>query len=88
MLGIFMSLPFSLLELPPQTHAFNMMFLACTLPDPGYHLRNHHTTIKNQKTMIRKTMYHRNRQPCRSAMLFIRLNVPDKIPPVSANASF
>lgn len=52
------------------------------------HRRNHHTTIKNQKTTARKTMYHSQRQPCRSAMLFILRNVPLRIPDVSENASF
>jgi hypothetical protein len=33
-------------------------------------------------------MYHSQRQPCRAAMLFIRRKVPDKMPDVSANASF
>jgi hypothetical protein len=50
--------------------------------------RNHHTTIKNQKTTIRKMMYHNQRHPWRPAMLFIRRNVPDKMPDVSAKASF
>jgi len=53
-----------------------------------FHRRNHHTTMKNQNTTTRKTIYHSQRQPCREAMLFIRRNVPDKIPDVSANASF
>jgi len=52
------------------------------------HLRNHHTTRKNQKTMTKNTMYHSQRQPCRVAMLFILRNVPERIPPVSAKASF
>jgi len=33
-------------------------------------------------------MYHSHRQPCRAAMLFILLNVPDRMDPVSENASF
>lgn len=33
-------------------------------------------------------MYHSQRHPCRSAMLFILRNVPARIPPVSVNASF
>lgn len=52
------------------------------------HRRNHHTMIKNQKTKTRKMMYHNHRQPCRSAMLFIRRKAPARIPDVSANASF
>jgi hypothetical protein len=44
--------------------------------------------MKNQKTKIRKMMYHNQRQPWRSAMLFIRRNVPERMPDVSANASF
>jgi len=52
------------------------------------HRRKNHTMMKNQNTMTTKTMYHSHRQPCRVAMLFIRRNVPDRIPDVSANASF
>lgn len=53
-----------------------------------FYRRNHHTMRKNQNTITRKTMYHSQRQPCRAAMLFIRRNVPDRMPDVSANASF
>lgn len=52
------------------------------------HRRNHHTTMKNQKTRMRNMMYQSQRQPCRSAILFIRLNVPESMPEVSAKASF
>jgi len=52
------------------------------------HRRNHHTTMKNQNTNTRNKMYHSHRQPCRCAMLFIRRNVPARMPEVSANASF
>ena len=44
--------------------------------------------MKNQKTMMRKTMYHSQRQPWRSAMLFMRRKVPERMPEVSAKASF
>lgn len=44
--------------------------------------------IKNQKTKMIKMMYHSQRHPWRSAMLFIRLNVPASMPDVSENASF
>lgn len=53
-----------------------------------YHRRNHQTMMKNQKTMMRNRMYHNQRQPCRAAMLFIRRNVPLRMPEVSAKASF
>jgi len=53
-----------------------------------HHRRNHQTTMKNQKTMTMKTMYHSQRHPCRCAMLFILRNVPERIPDVSAKASF
>jgi hypothetical protein len=33
-------------------------------------------------------MYHNHRHPWRSAILFMRLNVPARMPDVSANASF
>lgn len=52
------------------------------------HLRNHHTMMKNQKTTIRKTMYHSQRHPCLAAILFMRRKVPARIPEVSENASF
>lgn len=44
--------------------------------------------MKNQKTVMRKTIYHNQRHPCRVAMLFMRRNVPASIPDVSENASF
>ena len=50
--------------------------------------RNHHTMMKNQKTTMRKTMYHNQRHPCLAAMLFMRRKVPARMPPVSAKASF
>jgi len=53
----------------------------------GYR-RNHHTTTKNQKTRMRKTMYHNQRHPWRSAILLMRRNVPARMPDVSENASF
>lgn len=53
-----------------------------------YYRRNHHTIMKNQNTMTRKTMYHSQRQPWRSAMLFMRRKVPERMPEVSAKASF
>ena len=52
------------------------------------HLRNHHTMMKNQKTMRRKIMYHSQRHPCRAAILFMRRKVPARIPDVSEKASF
>ena len=52
------------------------------------YLRNHHTTMKNQKTKTRKRIYHSHRQPCRSAMLFSLRKVPLRIPEVSEKASF
>lgn len=33
-------------------------------------------------------MYQSQRQPWRAAMLFMRRNVPERMPDVSANASF
>lgn len=39
-------------------------------------------------TRTRKTMYQSQRQPWRSAIVFIRRNVPPRMPDVSANASF
>lgn len=56
--------------------------------DNGCHRRNHQTTMKNQKTTMRKTMYHSQRQPCRTAMLFMRRKVPARMPDVSEKASF
>lgn len=53
----------------------------------GYR-RNHHTTMKNQNTTVRNTIYHSQRQPCFDDMLFMRRNVPDSMPDVSENASF
>ena len=44
--------------------------------------------MKNQKTIMRKTIYHSQRHPCRAAMLFMRRNVPASMPDVSENASF
>ena len=44
--------------------------------------------IKNQKTNMRKMIYHNQRHPWRSDMLFMRRNVPASMPDVSANASF
>ena len=53
----------------------------------GYR-RNHHTTTKNQKTRMIKMMYPNHRHPWREAILFMRRNVPARMPDVSANASF
>ncbi len=52
------------------------------------HLRNHHTTMKNQKTTRRKIMYLNQRHPCLEAILFMRRNVPLRMPEVSEKASF
>lgn len=53
-----------------------------------YYRRNHHTMMKNQNTTTKNTMYQSHRHPCLDAMLFIRRNVPERKPDVSANASF
>jgi hypothetical protein len=52
------------------------------------HRRHHHTTKKNQKTRMMKTIYQSQRQPCRSAIRFMRRNVPARMPDVSEKASF
>lgn len=65
-----------------------MQAIALRLVRSGHHRRNHHTMMKNQKTMMRKTIYQSQRHPCRAAMLFMRRNVPASIPDVSENASF
>ena len=50
--------------------------------------KKHKGELIRGPTNTRKIIYQSQRQPCRSAILFIRRKVPERIPDVSANASF